>query len=75
MTKQDERYPYENAIEELVQRHFRLHWSFKSARQLPASEHSQALIAIRDLVYKAMADSFNRGIEFQRSGKTGMQTN
>ncbi len=67
-----ERYPHENAIEELVARHFRICWSFEAARKLPTNEHSRALLAIRQLVYDAMSSSFNKGIEFQKSGKRGM---
>jgi hypothetical protein len=66
------RYPYEDEIEGLVQRHFNLSWSFKAARNLPNNEHSQAILAIRQLLYDAMTKSFNRGIEFQKSGKRGM---
>lgn len=69
------RYPYEDDIEQLVQQHFHLHWSFDSARRLPRSEHSQAILAIRTLLYCAMNKSFNDGIEFQKSGKKGQQTN
>ena len=77
MSKSDrpELYPNENAIEDLVQEHFGLHWSFKSARELPHDRHSRALMAIRTLVYDAMSSSFNRGIEFQKSGKKGMTVN
>lgn len=67
-----ERYPHENAIEELVAKHFGVCWSFEAARKLPANEHSLALMAIRQLVYDAMSSSFNKGIEFQKSGKRGM---
>lgn len=70
--REPERYPHENAIEDLVERYFGLHWSFKSARSLPNEASSRALLAIRQLVYDAMSDSFNRGIEFQKSGKRGM---
>lgn len=67
------RYPYETEIEKIAQQHFGLHWSFESCRSLPHDKHSRALMAIRDLVYEAMTTSFNRGIEFQKSGKRGMQ--
>ena len=70
--REPERYPYENAIEDLVGEHFHLHWSFKSVRSLPTEKASKALAAIRALVYEAMTDSFNKGIEFQKAGKRGM---
>lgn len=70
--REPERYPYENAIEDLAQRHFHLSWSFGAARRLPNAEHSKALMAIRALVYEAMTESFNKGIEFQKAGKRGM---
>ena len=67
------RYPYEDEIEQLVLKHFNLSWSFESARKLRSDKHSQALLAIRELVYRAMTESFNKGIEFEKSGKRGMQ--
>jgi hypothetical protein len=67
-----ERYPYENAIETLVKKHFGLHWDFKVARELPDDKHSKALLAVRALVYEAMNKSFNDGIDFQKSWKRGM---
>jgi len=72
MSRDPERYPYEHAIEDLVQRHFNLNWSFTAARHLPHDKNSRALMAIRQLVYDAMSDSFNRGIDFQKKGLRGM---
>ena len=66
------RYPYEEDIEQLVQAHFNIHWSFDAARRLPSEIHSKQLLAIRDLVYAAMQKSFNNGIDFAKSGKRGM---
>jgi hypothetical protein len=71
--RKPERYPYENAIEDLAKEHFGLHWSFDAVRSLPNDKHSKALMAIRTLVYEAMQKSFNAGIGFQKSGKTGMR--
>ena len=71
--RKPERYPYENAIEDLARDHFGLHWSFDAVRSLPNDKHSTALMAIRILVYEAMQKSFNDGIEFQKAGKRGMQ--
>ena len=71
--RKPERYPYENAIEDLARDHFGLHWSFESARSFRNDRRSHALMAIRVLVYEAMQKSFNDGIEFQKAGKRGMQ--
>jgi len=69
------RYPYEDEIEKVVHTHFGGCWTFDSARKLPNEDASKGLTAIRQLVYTAMTKSFNDGIEFQKSGKKGQQTN
>jgi hypothetical protein len=40
----------EAAIEDIVAKHFGLHWSFKVARELPEDKHSKALMAVKQLV-------------------------
>lgn len=71
-----ERYPYEEAIEELVQRYFKITRTFDEARRYPMDLDGQKLMAIRQLIYDAMTESFNRGIEISREGgKRGMHVN
>jgi hypothetical protein len=64
--RKPERYPYENAIEDLMREHFNTSWSFEAVRSCPTAEASKRMLAIRELVYDAMSNSFNRGIEFQK---------
>ena len=71
--RKPERYPYENAIEDLMLKQFNTSWSFEAVRSCPTCQTSQRMLAIRALVYEAMQKSFNDGIEFQKAGKRGMQ--
>ena len=71
--RKPERYPYENAIEDLMLKQFGTYWSFEAVRSYPTYQTSQRMLAIRALVYEAMQKSFNDGIEFQKAGKRGMQ--
>ena len=51
--RKPERYPYENAIEDLMLKQFNTYWSFEAVR-CPTCQTSQRMLAIRALVYEAM---------------------
>lgn len=70
------RYPYEEEIEKIFLQMWNGEIKFdeirkaQRTRKLYADE--QAMLNVRDLLYRAMSKSFNDGIDFQKSGKKGM---